>query len=138
MAPTSLRQSRMIASSPRSRMRAGCSPLLFWLDRCASRWHLDTEINVRDQSVVRALRLGMVRQPRSKRPRRPASLSVVIFGANLRKAREQLGLSQEQLAERAGTAGRSYISSIEDGQQNISFHTAEALAKAVGMTLQQL
>ena len=62
----------------------------------------------------------------------------MIFGANLRKAREQLGLSQEQLAERAGTAGRSYISSIEDGQQNISFHTAEALAKAVGMTLQQL
>jgi transcriptional regulator with XRE-family HTH domain len=66
-----------------------------------------------------------------------SSLGCAIFGVNLRRARERLGLTQQQLADAAGS-GRSYISAIEGGMENLSIQTAEALAEAVGMSIQQL
>jgi transcriptional regulator with XRE-family HTH domain len=46
------------------------------------------------------------------------SLSVVL-GERVRAARSRLGLSQEQLAERAGFAHHQIVSQIELGQREI-------------------
>lgn len=56
----------------------------------------------------------------------------VIFATNLRKTREQLGLSQEGLAEEAGLH-RTYVGSVERGERNISIDNIERLANALGV-----
>jgi transcriptional regulator with XRE-family HTH domain len=53
-----------------------------------------------------------------------------VFGANLRAARVKLGLTQAQLAERAGLL-QPYLSLVEAGKQNVTLSTAQALAKVV-------
>lgn len=53
------------------------------------------------------------------------------FGENLRKRRIQLGLSQEELAERAGLH-RTYVGSVERGERNVSLENIVRLAEAVG------
>jgi transcriptional regulator with XRE-family HTH domain len=54
-----------------------------------------------------------------------------IFAFNLRRLRTSAGLSQEELADRAGLH-RTYISSIERGQRNVSLENIFVLAKALG------
>ena len=58
-----------------------------------------------------------------------------LFAENLRRIRKATGLSQEDLADRAGLH-RTYISSIERAERNISleniFRLAEALDIAPG------
>lgn len=53
-----------------------------------------------------------------------------LLAENIRKYRQELGLSQEELAARAGLH-RTYISSVERAERNVSleniFHIAEAL-----------
>ena len=51
----------------------------------------------------------------------------ITFGRRLRELREASGLSQELLAHEAGL-DRTYISSIERGQRNISLENIERLA----------
>lgn len=51
-------------------------------------------------------------------------------GANLRQAREALGVSQEELADRAGIH-RTYISGVERGVRNPTVTVLEKIAKAV-------
>ena len=54
-----------------------------------------------------------------------------IFAFNLRRLRTAAGLSQEELADRAGLH-RTYISSIERGQRNISLENIFVIANALG------
>ncbi len=53
-----------------------------------------------------------------------------LFGANLRRIRKSTGLSQEDLADRAGLH-RTYISSIERAERNISLENIFRLAEAL-------
>ena len=60
-----------------------------------------------------------------------------IFGINLRRYREELRLSQEDLAEKADLH-RTYIGSVERGERNVSIDNMERLASAVGRTIPEL
>lgn len=51
-------------------------------------------------------------------------------GANMRSAREALGVSQEELADRAGIH-RTYISGVERGVRNPTITVLEKIAKAL-------
>lgn len=52
------------------------------------------------------------------------------FARSLRCARQAQGISQEALAELAGLH-RTYVSSVERGERNISIDNIERLAKAL-------
>jgi len=60
-------------------------------------------------------------------PGLPISASL---GASVRSRRIRLGISQEELAERAGLH-RTYIAGIEGGGRNITLKSAQKLAKAL-------
>ncbi len=55
-----------------------------------------------------------------------------ILAANVRRIRLATGLSQEGLADRAGLH-RTYISSLERGQRNVSIQNIFLLAEALGI-----
>ena len=53
-----------------------------------------------------------------------------IFGQNVRRIRQEIGFSQEELAFRA-KLHRTYISSIERGVRNVSLENIFAIAEAL-------
>lgn len=55
-----------------------------------------------------------------------------IVGDNVRRIRHEVGLSQEELADRA-KLHRTYISSIERGERNISVENIFAIAEALNV-----
>lgn len=59
------------------------------------------------------------------------------FGMSVRGWRTRLGLSQEQLAERADLH-RTYISDVERGSRNISLENIERLAQALAVSVSAL
>lgn len=59
------------------------------------------------------------------------------FGERVRALRQEQGLSQEKLAEHANLH-RTYISSIELGERNVSLRNIQALAEALGVSLEEL
>lgn len=59
---------------------------------------------------------------------------VAKFGSRVRKERRQLGLSQEELAARAGVH-RTYIGMIERGEKNITLENIEKIASALSISL---
>lgn len=61
----------------------------------------------------------------------------VRFGRRLREVRLGKDLSQEKLAELAGLH-RTYVSSVERGERNISLVNIDKLAAALGVTLKDL
>jgi len=60
-----------------------------------------------------------------------------LFGANLRKLRRFLNLSQQELGVRAGM-NRHYLSEVERGLHNIGFDEMHALAQAMSVELRDL
>lgn len=60
-----------------------------------------------------------------------------IFARNLRAQRLARGLSQEELADRAGIH-RTYVGSVERGERNVSIENMDRLAVALGVELAML
>lgn len=59
------------------------------------------------------------------------------FGEKVREERHRLGLSQEELASRAGVH-RTYIGMIERAEKNITLENIEKIAKALGIPLDKM
>src|SRR3954464_6865017 len=59
------------------------------------------------------------------------------FGAAIRFRRKGMGISQEELAGRAGLH-RTYVADIERGARNLSLANIEKLAKALGTSIPAL
>ena len=60
-----------------------------------------------------------------------------ILGRNVREARVSLGISQEELAFRAGMK-RSYVSDLERGTRNPSIKAVARLAGALNLSPDRL
>src|ERR1041384_2163111 len=56
------------------------------------------------------------------------------FGAEIKRRRIQLGISQEKLAERA-SLHRTYVSDVEAGKRNPSLASIQRLTLALGASL---
>ena len=56
--------------------------------------------------------------------------NLAAFGKQVRQLREQMGVSQESLAERAGLH-RTYIGGIERGERNVRLSNIIKLAHAL-------
>ncbi|MEJ5929188.1 helix-turn-helix transcriptional regulator [Corynebacterium sp. H128] len=59
------------------------------------------------------------------------------FGERLRQARENVGISQETLAHRAGLH-RTYVGSVERGERNLSLLNILSLATVLHIDASQL
>lgn len=59
------------------------------------------------------------------------------FGKRLREVRQSKGFSQESLGDVAGLH-RTYVGSIERGEQNISLDNIHKLAKALKVRVEEL
>jgi len=62
---------------------------------------------------------------------------IAAFGLAVRRARTELGLSQEGFASLA-ELDRTYVSSLERGKRNPTLATQHRLAKALGYRLSAL
>jgi transcriptional regulator with XRE-family HTH domain len=60
-----------------------------------------------------------------------------LFGNAVRKRRQEMGLSQEDFADKAGIH-RTYVSSIELGKVQVSIRIAAQLADALDLPLSEL
>ena len=59
------------------------------------------------------------------------------FGAHLRELRLKLGLTQEEVADRA-SLHVTYLSGIERGKRNPSLKNLKKIAQALGVLVQEL
>jgi ribosome-binding protein aMBF1 (putative translation factor) len=71
------------------------------------------------------------------RPLSYEELDLAKLGENIRKARRNLKLSQEDLADRCGLH-RTYVSDIERGARNVSFGSLLKLARGLVTTISEL
>lgn len=62
----------------------------------------------------------------------PDKKILIQFADRVREARKRLGISQEQLAHLAGMH-RTYVSSVERGERNISLLNLLSLAGVLGV-----
>lgn len=62
---------------------------------------------------------------------------LIKFGEKVREKRTELGLSQEELAERAGVH-RTYVGMIERAEKNITLENIEKICKALKTPLHDL
>lgn len=60
----------------------------------------------------------------------------LLVGKRVRELRNNIGISQEELADLAGL-DRTYITSVECGKRNISIVNIEKLAKALKVSLSE-
>ncbi|PPG90704.1 XRE family transcriptional regulator [Rathayibacter rathayi] len=54
-----------------------------------------------------------------------------VFGRNLRRHREALGLSQEAFADELGVH-RTYMGGVERGERNLTLRSVEKIASSIG------
>lgn len=59
------------------------------------------------------------------------------LGAKVRRERERMGLSQEELGAKA-KAHRTYVGMIERGEKNITIFNLRRFADALGITVRDL
>lgn len=59
------------------------------------------------------------------------------FGTSVRRIRQGLNLSQEELAHRAGL-NRTYVGAVERGERNIGLRNIAALATALSVDIEDL
>lgn len=62
---------------------------------------------------------------------------LITFGRKVQEYRKELGISQEELAFRAGFH-RTYIGMIERGERNISLSNLDKLANALQINIKDL
>lgn len=62
---------------------------------------------------------------------------LIKFGQKVRERRAELGLSQEELASRAGVH-RTYIGMIERAEKNITLENIEKISKALKLNIDDL
>ncbi|MGN1457832.1 MAG: helix-turn-helix domain-containing protein [Acutalibacteraceae bacterium] len=62
---------------------------------------------------------------------------IKVFGTNVKKYRQQIGLSQEQFAEKCGLH-RTYISAIECFRRSISLENIQKIADALNIETYKL
>lgn len=67
----------------------------------------------------------------------PSPSTKALFAANVRRLRIAAGLSQEALAERADLH-RTYVSSVERAERNVSLENIFRLAEALGVDPREL
>ena len=60
----------------------------------------------------------------------------IVVGKRVKELRNELGISQEELADIA-ELDRTYITSVECGRRNISIINVEKLATALKVTLKE-
>jgi transcriptional regulator with XRE-family HTH domain len=59
------------------------------------------------------------------------------FGKRVRAKRDELGISQEELADRADL-DRTYVGGVERGERNVSLINIHRLARALGLAPRDL
>lgn len=59
------------------------------------------------------------------------------FGHAVRRQREKIGISQEELATRADLH-RTYIGAVERGERNISLENIKKITEALGFSISEL
>lgn len=64
-------------------------------------------------------------------------LTMITFGRNVQSARQAIGISQEELAFRAGLH-RTYIGMVERAERSISLQNAKKIADALNVKLDTL
>lgn len=64
-------------------------------------------------------------------------ITMITFGKNVQVARQALGISQEELAFRAGLH-RTYIGMVERAERSISLQNAKKIADALNIKLDTL
>lgn len=62
---------------------------------------------------------------------------LILFGDKIRLLRKQNGLSQDEMADKAGVH-RTYIGMIERAEKNITLTNINKLAKALGVDIKTL
>ncbi|MES2216504.1 MAG: helix-turn-helix transcriptional regulator [Patescibacteria group bacterium] len=62
---------------------------------------------------------------------------LIFIGKKVRALREKLGLSQEQLGQKA-TVHRTYVGMIERGEKNITIYNLRKFAGALGVKVRDL
>ena len=63
--------------------------------------------------------------------------TMITFGKNVQVARQVLGISQEELAFRAGLH-RTYIGMVERAERSISLQNAKKIADALNVKIDNL